>query len=93
MTEELTRPTEKEMEAEIQASLLNTLVLLSTKFEPKPLTFTLQHRLASENPRVIEYCYSDRPDEIFTDHKLLQKHRGLTDEQVQQTINIYEHTK
>jgi hypothetical protein len=55
-------------------------------------TFTLRHRLASENPRVIEYCYSDRPDEIFTDHKLLQKHRGLTDEQVQQTITIYEQT-
>jgi len=40
MTEELTRPTEKEMEAEIQASLLNTLVLLSTKFESKPLETT-----------------------------------------------------
>jgi hypothetical protein len=63
---------------------------LATEME---ITFTLRHRLASENPRVIEYCYSDRPDEIFTDHKLLQKHRGLTDEQVQQTITIHEHTK
>ena len=37
MTEELTRPTEKELQAEIQASLLNTLELLNTKFESKSL--------------------------------------------------------
>jgi hypothetical protein len=37
MTEELTRPTEKELQTEIQASLLNTLELLSKhRFEPKP---------------------------------------------------------
>jgi hypothetical protein len=44
MTEELTRPTEKELQAEIQASLLNTLELLNTKFESKPLktTFSLE---------------------------------------------------
>ena len=62
-------------------------IKLATEMET---TFTLQHKLVSENPRVIEYRYSDRPDEIFTDHKLLQKHRGLTNEQVQQTITIYE---
>lgn len=42
------------------------------------ITFNLMHRLASENPRIIEYCFSDRPDEIFTDRDLLMKHRGFT---------------
>jgi hypothetical protein len=46
------------------------------------------HRLASENPRIVEYCFSDRPDEIFTDVDLLKEHRGLTDEKLQQTITV-----
>ena len=62
-------------------------IKLATEME---ITFKEQRRLASENPRVVEYRYSDRPDEIFTDRKLLQKNRGLTDEQVQQTMTIYE---
>ena len=57
------------------------------------ITFKLMHRLASENPRIVEYCFSDRPDEIFTDRELLLKNRGLTDEQVQQTMTIYEYAK
>jgi len=56
MTEELTRPTEKELQAEIQASLLNTLVLLNTKFEPKPIetTFSLKTTF-SRNGENIQY--------------------------------------
>jgi len=60
------------------------------KYGEMKTTFTLQRKLVSENPRVVDYRFSDRPDEIFTDYKLLQKHRGLTDEQLQQTITIYE---
>lgn len=52
------------------------------------ITFKLRHRLASANPRVIEYSFSDRPDEIFTDRDLLMKHRGLTLEQLKQTVTI-----
>jgi hypothetical protein len=52
------------------------------------ITFKLRHRLASENPRIVEYCFSDRPDEIFTDRDLLIKHRGLTHEELQQTVTI-----
>jgi hypothetical protein len=51
-------------------------------------TFTLRHRLASENPRIVEYSFSDRPDEIFTDRDLLMKHRGLTHEELKQTVTI-----
>lgn len=50
----------------------------SIAWESHHITYKLMHRLASENPRIIEYCFSDRPDEIFTDRDLLMKHRGLT---------------
>jgi hypothetical protein len=60
--------------------------------EPKEtishITFKLRHRLVSENPRVVEYCFSDRPDEVFTDHALLRKHRGLTHEELLQTVTV-----
>ena len=46
------------------------------------------NRLASENPRIVEYCFSDRPDEIFTDRDLLRKHRGLSHEELKQTITF-----
>jgi hypothetical protein len=52
------------------------------------ITFKLRHRLASENPRIVEYSFSDRPDEIFTDRDLLMKHRGLTHEELRQTVTI-----
>ena len=47
--------------------------------------FILLHRLVSENPRIVEYCFSDRPDEIFTDLDLLREHRGLTEAQLKAT--------
>ena len=51
-------------------------------------TFTLMHRLASKEPRVVEYCFSDRPDEVFTDRDLLRKHRGLTEAQLRSTVTV-----
>jgi hypothetical protein len=48
----------------------------------------IMHRLASENPRIVEYCFSDRPDEIFTDVDLLKEHRGLTEEELRQTVTV-----
>ena len=60
--------------------------------QPEPtshhITFTLRHRLASANPRIVEYSFSDRPDEIFTDRDLLMKHRGLTLEELKQTVTV-----
>ena len=52
------------------------------------ITLKLRHRLASANPRIVEYSFSDRPDEIFTDRDLLMKHRGLTLEELRQTVII-----
>ena len=51
-------------------------------------TFVLCHRLASEDPRIVEYCFSDKPDEIFTDLDLLREHRGLTEAQLKATGTI-----
>jgi hypothetical protein len=51
-------------------------------------TITLRHRLASEDPRIVEYCFSDRPDEVFTDLDLLREHRGLTKAQLKATATI-----
>jgi hypothetical protein len=52
------------------------------------ITFTQQRRLVSENPRIVEYRFSDRPDEVFTNLDDLKKHRGLTMEQLRQTVQI-----
>lgn len=52
------------------------------------ITFKIMHRLASENPRIVEYCFSDRPDEIFTDRDLLMRHRGLNSEELKQTLTF-----
>ena len=51
-------------------------------------TFVLCHRLASEDPRIVEYCFSDKPDEIFTDLDLLREHRGLTEAQLRSTVTV-----
>jgi hypothetical protein len=51
-------------------------------------TLKLQHRLLSKNPRVVGYNFNDRPNEVFSTHKLLQEHRGFTDEQMRQTVTI-----
>jgi hypothetical protein len=50
------------------------------------ITFTQQRRLVSENPRIVEYRFSDRPDEVFNSLDDLRKHRGLTEEQLRQTV-------
>jgi hypothetical protein len=47
---------------------------------PEPYTFQLQHRLASENPRVVEFRFSDKPDEVFRDRAELFRSRGLREE-------------
>jgi hypothetical protein len=57
----------------------------------------LQSRSTPENPHVIEYRFSDRPNEVFTGLELLLIHRGFSFEQIVRAIaaskEFYEHTK
>lgn len=57
----------------------------------------LQSRRTPENLHVIEYRFSDRPNEVFTGLELLLIHRGFTFEQIARAVaaskEFYDNTK
>ena len=57
----------------------------------------LQSRSTPENPHVIEYRFSDRPNEVFLGLELLLIHRGFSFEQIVRAIaaskEFYDNTK
>lgn len=57
----------------------------------------LQSRRTPENPHVIEYRFSDRPNEVFTGLELLLIHRGFSFEQIGRALaaskEFYDNTK
>ena len=57
----------------------------------------LQSRRTLENPHVVEYRFSDRPNEVFTGLELLLIHRGFSFEQIVRAVaaskEFYESSK